>query len=321
MVIEITSTTDDNEAVTAALGDKKEPVESSEVKDEKAEAKSEPDEGTEEKSTENDDAEENKIPKEAAKAATESDESEDDEKPKKPSSHKNRVKRLSEKLTAREQEIEYWKQEALKAKGSKESDKPENIESNDINEGKPNADDFETHEDYIEALTDWKVDDRMAKRDVKTKEAQLKNDYDSKMKTHFERVEKFASKTDDWEDVITDINDIKMPLSIQQLLVESDNGPELMYELAKNRDEFERICSLSPLSAAKAIGKFESKVIRSEETTTTKESIKTTKAPKPLKPVGKSSTGSGGKSIYDEDLTQAEYERLRAKQIAERRNA
>ena len=62
-----------------------------------------------------------------------------------------------------------------------------------------------------------------------------------------------------------------------------------MYQLAKNREEYERICKLSPLAAAREMGRFEAKLQSSEAPTQAKT---TTKAPPPLKPVNAKASAS-----------------------------
>jgi hypothetical protein len=106
-----------------------------------------------------------------------------------------------------------------------------------------------------------------------------------------------------------------MSVAVQELLVQSENGPELMYELAKNREAFERINKLTPLAAARELGKFEAQFKKANSNE--KPEKKITKAPPPIAPVGKRATAVK-KDIYDKDLSFADYERIREEQLRAR---
>jgi hypothetical protein len=128
---------------------------------------------------------------------------------------------------------------------------------------------------------------------------------------HVERVKSFVETHDDFEELMQDLDGIPVPAAIHEGIVTSEHGPALMYELAKNPEEFKRICALPPIAAARALGLLEAKLASAPEAKP--EPKKTTKAPEPIAPVS-SKGASREKTIFDPDLTQAEYERLRAKQ-------
>lgn len=235
------------------------------------------------------------------------DESEKD-KPKKKGGFQRRIDKLNARISAREQELEYWKSQALKQGASEE--KPKNVESKP-NDGRPVADDFENHSDYLEALIDWKAEQKIKERDLKQKKEQAESEQEKLVREHAERVQSFSKEVEDFQEVLSEVDDVPVSLTFQELILASENGPKLMYELAKNREEFERINKLSPLAAARELGKFEAKISKSTEVKP--EIKKTTKAPNPITPVG-SKGGHVDKSIYDESLSQKEYEALRAKQ-------
>lgn len=242
---------------------------------------------------------------------SESNES-DKEKPKKKGGFQRRIDKLNARNTAAQQEIEYWKQQALKGAGEP---KKEPVDSKpEVAEGKPNPDKYDTHAEWAEALADWKVEQKLKERDQQLEKSKLKTEQETVLKAHTDRVKSFVAKTTDFEDVLTEVDHIPVSPTVQQIIVTSENGPELMYELAKNPKEYERICSLPPLAAARELGKIESKLSSQSKDTKKPETKKTTKAPEPISPVG-SKGGVVEKSIDDPNLTQAEYEKLRAKQM------
>jgi hypothetical protein len=241
----------------------------------------------------------------------ETEESKEEEKPKKKSGLQRRFGKLTGRINTLEQEVNLWKQRALN--GANESKKDaESTPAPKANDGKPSPDSFDSHADYIEALTDWKTEQKLKEREEKLERTRLESEQEKVLKTHISRVEAFKAKHDDFDELISELDDVQVSPSIQELIVSSENGPELMYELAKNREEFERLCKLPPLAAAREFGRFESKILKASEEKK-QEPKKLTKAPAPIKPVG-SKGGAVSKSIFDADLSQAEYEALRAKQ-------
>ena len=248
-----------------------------------------------------------------------SDESKDDakDKPKKKGGFQRRIDKLNARYSAAQQEVEYWRQLALKQTGAGEP-KKEPVESKQpaVADGKPNPDHFDTHAEYVEALADWKTEQKLKERDQKLEKTKLEIEQANTLKAHSDRVKSFAEKTDDFADVLESVDDIPVSTAVQEIIISSENGPELMYELAKNRDEYARICKLPPLAAARELGRIESR-IASKASESKPETKKLTKAPKPIGPVG-GSKGAVVKSIDDPGLSQAEYEKLRREQMKRR---
>jgi|GEM_PF-1685119 len=253
---------------------------------------------------------------EEIEAKSESDDESDVERTKKPNVQK-RIDKLTKKAADERREKEFWRTEALKAQSQKTESKPESVKpSPQVNaEGVPQPDDFENHSDYVRAVAKWEVRQEMATEKQQSRENSLKDEIHQKRLSFAEQAKKVAEAESDYDDVMDGIEGVMIPPAVQSVLLESDDGAKLAYELAKDPKEFERICSLAPLAAARAIGKIEARLSKdSDEKTETKE-IKTTKAPKPLTPLGSKSSGSVKKSIHDPDLSQKEYEKLRMEQM------
>lgn len=286
------TTSESPESSLKEIGDKE--VEQSELVDE---------ESTDETADDSDSSEEETLDEEPK------------EKPKKKQGgFQRRINKLNSRLSAKEQEAEYWRQEFLKSKSSKDEQTP--AKNNVKAEGRPKADDFESHEDYIDALTDWKMEQKISSLEEKHQKERMQRDFQKKTQTHAQRVKDFSKKHSDFNEVLEEVDDVRVPGSIQELIIDSENGPEIMYELAKNRDELERICALSPLSAAKAIGRIESRLSVSDDK---KQNIITKKkVVNPPTPIRSRSEKTTQKSIYDDELSQAEYEALRRKQLSKK---
>lgn len=287
MSIKIESTTDTEEAVIAATGNL--------VIDKDVEETEEPAKGS-------DDAAADAVEDTEDLEDTDStDEGEDDSVKGAKSKRRGGYQRKIEKL---KQETDYWREQALKS-GQKDAEKSQPVVTADsATNQRPDADEFETHEDYVEAVADWKFEKKLAERDAKTRETNLITEQQQRVDSFKSQVEKFKVTASDFDQVIEDVDDIPLSLAVQTILLDSDNGPELMYELAKDPEEYERICSLTPMAAARAIGRVEAKLTRSSEKQETK---KTTKAPKPINPLKSGSSGISSKS--PDEMSFREYER------------
>lgn len=305
MSVTIVSSTDNQEAVAQAMGQK--PVEQVEAK-ENSDAGQTPDETPEasEALESASDGEEPESPDEDE--ASEDDDQKVEDKPKKNRGITRRINKLNQKLSAKEQEIEYWKQEALK---SKPHEKPQEVKPEVKVEGRPSPDNYQTHEEYVEDLTNWTIDQREKAAQTKVREQEVKSSHQAQVEAHQARVKTFAESKADYQEVVDEVGDIQVSLAVEGIILASEIGPEMLYELAKDPKECARICALPPLQAAQALGRLEARIQKAEPEVK-KPEVKKTTAPKPIQPVGASAGGSK-KSVYDAaSLTQAEYEALRA---------
>lgn len=277
-----------------------------------------------EKSTEQKPA--NSEPAKAEENEDDLDESDSDEleaskdsendKPKKKGGFQRRIDKLNARYSAAQAEIE-----RLKALAPKDAGQPKAVENVDTKQadGKPDADNFETHAAYVEALTDWKIEQR-EKAALETKQkSDLETQYKEKLNSHYEREKSFSSKTPDYAETIKEFIELNPSVSttLEQLIVESDIGPEIMYALANDDETFKKINALTPIGIAREFGKLELK-LSSKPSETKPEPKKLTTAPKPIEPVGKSTSGSISKSLDDPNISFAEYERKRREQMKRR---
>lgn len=182
--------------------------------------------------------------------------------------------------------------------------------------GKPKLENFKTLEEYQEALTDWKLDERERTR----KEADARTAQEEAARTEQERwtaKEKAARKAhDDYDDLIDTVVIPAGPgvLAARQAMLEDEHGAELLYHLAKHPKELERIAALSPASAVLAIGKLSAKFDTPATETNGKPRI--TGAPKPPPPSGRPSKATPD-SIDDPEVIKdfPRWERLRKAQL------
>lgn len=282
-----------------------------------------------EKSTEQNESPESDTEETDAKDLTEESEGEgseeeleskaDGDKPRKKGGFQRRIDKLNSRVTERERELEYWKSQALKGTGEQKSEPKVDLNPATV-VGKPNPETFDTHAEYVEALTDWKLEQRENEQSQKRQKEALQTEQEKLVKSHTDRVETFKAKHEDFMERLEDVADVPMSITLQELIIGSEVGPSLMYELAKNREEFERIAKLPPLAAAREMGKLEARVSSGASLEKKTDSKRVTEAPRPLDPVGKGTAGRVAKSIDDPNLSQYEYERIRREQM-KRRNA
>lgn len=249
-----------------------------------------------------------------ANSATEGGESEQREQQqqegteKKPNGVQSRIDELTRKRGEAEREADYWKRIA-QAQG-----KPSAEQQAPAAPAKPEPGQFDNYGDYIEALTDWKSEQKsqeairkaFEERDQQRQQQQQAEQRNQVASTFAERATAFREVTPDFNDVIAAAGDIVVPDAIQDVILGSEHGPRIVYELAKDRAEAERIMSLPPMQAALAIGRLEAKFSTSAAPAApaapTKPAV--TKAPAPITP----NRSSGGQFTKDPDqMTDAEW--------------
>lgn len=302
MSINVESTTDTKEEVIAAAADKQTTeVKAEEVVDKEVKNAEPAEESASSEETNEIETEDSETPDE------EEEREEQEERPRKKNGFKKRIDKLNSRLSERERELEYWRQEAIKSKAIEEKPAPKEVE-----EGEPIEGDFDDPVDYWRALSKYEAK-KMANEAIKkfqeeSREKQVLTEQQRVEVEHHKRVTEFSSKVDDFDDVLESVADVPISLVLRDIFINSENGPELMYELAKDREELDRINQLPALLAAREIGKFETSLGKVSK------EVKTTKAPPPVKPVSKKTSGVA-KTIYDKDISQREYERLREAQL------
>jgi hypothetical protein len=256
-----------------------------------------------------DDSKEDEEEEEGLKA-----DNDDEDRPKKKSGFKKRIERFQRRLSEKEQEAQYWREQALRAQtqAPKPQDTEPTLDLAPNTDQKPIADHFESIEEYVEAVTDWKLRQAEARLIEQDQLTQAKSSFQTQVEQFQAKVVEFKQTHDDFDEVVDDASDVILTPGLQESILSSDLGPQVMYELASNKQELLRINQLSPLAQAREIGKLEARITSKLQEPSPKPQLKTTtKAPPPPKPLsGKTDKGTK-KSIYDADLSQQEFERLR----------
>jgi hypothetical protein len=149
---------------------------------------------------------------------------------------------------------------------------------------KPRRDQFASEDEFVDKLTDWKLDQRDKSANQQRQQAQA-TATNAKTENLYKEAEKIPGfDRDAFEE---------LPLTpvIAQALIESDAPAKLMAFMASNPEEVDRISTLSPARQAAEIGKLEAKLA-------TAPPVKTTKTPAPINPVG-GGTGATGTTVHN----------------------
>ncbi len=216
---------------------------------------------------------------------------EPDPEPKEKSAAQKRIDQIIKERNEAREQAAYYRGLAEKAPEPAEPAEPELV--------KPKLEDFESYEDYTEALTDYKLELRDKKRATEAADAQATKTRDlvkSKLDLGYE-------KYDDFEDVAL-ANNLPINDAMIEVLAECDNAADIAYHLGKNTAEALKISRLSTVGMARELGRLDSKFSENESGTKTPPK-KVTKAPPPIKPVN---TGSSDITPRDpEDMSMEEY--------------
>lgn len=284
----------------------------------KDDSEDEPDSREEDQESDDDREESNDESEEDEK---EEDEEEARKKPKRKGGFQKRIGKLTRKLSDAEREAAYWREVALKKEAGEKEETPEPIETRQHEEvddysGRPNPDNFESEADWIDAVAEWKaeriVNQALSKRDQQAMEQQQAVKHQEKLQNFAQNLVEFKKTATDFDDLLTDVEDVVLNVTLDDLIVKSPKGPQVLYELIKDPERLEKVNGLTDLDQIKReIWRIEDRI---ETKPASKESKKrVTKAPPPPRPVGGKSEHSTHRSIYEaSEMSQAEYEALRA---------
>lgn len=228
------------------------------------------------------------------------DEPSDKEKQKLPKGVEKRLAKMRKKQgdAERRAEAAEMELEALKRK-------QELAKSTEIGE-KPKVDDFETEEEYLEALADYKINKKYAELEAKrTEQLEAKAAEERKIieKRKQEKLqESFGKAAKKYKDFNETVKDIFISNAMAEVLAIIPNAGDVAYYLGKNPDITEDIASMPTVETVLAIQEISNKV----------KPKKTSKAPAPIKPI----RTHGGNIKTPEHMTMKEYIEFRRKQGA-----
>lgn len=222
-----------------------------------------------------------------------------------PPEPKGVAKRLKELVDARNDaraERDYWRSLAIQPK----QPEPPPVQPQ-APQGKPTADQFESYDAYLEALTDWKVGDMVRAREAEAQRQREAQEAQTLTQQFDSRAMAFAAEVEDYQQVALDPT---LPVSdaMAQVIRSSEKGPQILYHLGQNRAEAMRLYQMQPLQAALEIGRLEARLAVPQPR-------RSSTAPPPVNPVV---GGVGTPTLDPMKLSAEEWARRRNEQIAQR---
>lgn len=118
---------------------------------------------------------------------------------------------------------------------------------------RPERKNFASDEQYTDALSDWKVDQRIAARERKDAEARQAAAQEQVTRNWQQQVEAGKEDMPDF-DAVVGAAEMVFPQVVLDAVV--DNGPRVAYHLAKHPDEARRIAGMRPSAAIAAVNKL-----------------------------------------------------------------
>ena len=175
--------------------------------------------------------------------------------------------------------------EAAEARAKELEGRQAKPEAPAVDADKPKPEDFEDAFEYAEKLAEYTANKAITARDKAAAEAAAKAANERRAADWAAKQAKVVEKIPDWQEVI-DASPVKVHNAVRDAIVESDVGHELLYHLAKNPSEAERLGKLSVISALRELGKIEAKLDAPKPRQETKEpEAEISHAPAPISPL------------------------------------
>ena len=217
MSLVVSSTTDSQEAVNAAAGIETEaPAEQPSLQREEQAVKApapakpaEPDEAEEETEEEGDGEEEK--------------EGDEPPKPKRTGGFQRKIERLvreNEYLARRFHEL-------AQQQRPQQPPPPQQPQQQPVADGRPRQDQFDSYDEYLDKLTDWKLEARLQQEHAAQAQRHQAAQQQERLTGWQQRVGQFKNEAPDFEDVLESVDHINLQPILQQAIMVDALGPKL----------------------------------------------------------------------------------------------
>ena len=153
----------------------------------------------------------------------------------------------------------------------------------------PQRQQFQSDADFIKAVKDWSADNALREAEKRKAEEAAKAEQQKIVKQWQERQTAFQQQTPDYAEVLGS-SSAQVKDHIRDAILESDVGPQLLYFLAKNPDQVDKLNDMSVPGALKELGRMEDKLGKPKSEVKDTKETKVSSAPAPISPL---SGGSG----------------------------
>lgn len=231
-----------------------------------------------------------------------------DNAPKKGNGVQKRIDELTRERYEAQRQAEYWRSMAEAAQQPQQQPKEDPV---------PRIEDFQDVNSFMDARDAWVR--RQAKAEIvqeltqAQQRAQFEQQQHAQQLAQQQTVERFVAQEHDararYQDYDAAVSSQLMQQVKQvrpdviQAVIDSPHGPDVAYFLAKNPARVQQIASLSPVAAAREIGRIEQMFMGQKQVTQTP-------APEPTRTVG----GEARVSRDPSNMTMAEYRKWRSQQ-------
>lgn len=126
-------------------------------------------------------------------------------------------------------------------------------------DGKPNPDDYPEYSQYVEALTDWKVEQRETKNREAQSKTEASEDFNKRYATYAQELDKFVAGFEDPNAVKDAMNSDDVPVTTAMgdaIMDLGAAGVEVMFHLSQNPHEAMQIAQMHPRMAVVMIGRL-----------------------------------------------------------------
>ncbi len=172
--------------------------------------------------------------------------------------------------------------------------------------GKPVPSDFSDYEQYTEALTEWKLEEKLKTIRQESAQQQQERQASEYVAKASEKLAAGSEKYEDFDEVVGN-PDLRVTREMAAAIVETDAPDDVAYFLGENPKEAARIAALPPVKQIWEIARIADKF---------KKQPSATKAPPPITP--NTATSQATKDIWSKDAPWDEFVAARRKAMGKR---
>lgn len=218
----------------------------------------------------------------------------------KPDGIQKRIDKLTRARYEAEREAAYWR-------GKAEGGGPVSYDDTAHDPtGKPSQEQFESYEQYLEALTDWKLSARL---DVERERLYQEQQVQTAVRGYEAQVQAVRGKHADFDAVVYN-PDLPVSETMRDAILQSVDGAALAYHLGQHPEEARRIANLHPMAQVMAIGRIQASIEAQAA-----RGPSASNAPAPITPVRASAPGHTG---LREDLSIVDWMKRRNADLRKR---
>jgi hypothetical protein len=184
----------------------------------------------------------------------------------------------------------------------------------------PQEADYTDFTKYLKDHVRWEVRQELKEQAETAEREELEERAKETWESHSERLEAAKAKYEDFDEVV----DVPTPWTMTNpspieraaaeafriAVIEDDNGPEILYHLGQNAEEFAKLGEMTPAQVVKAVARLSDKIGTPKAEKETPKPKLVSKAPAPIKPVSGGATKNSIPLSEIDDMR--EYKRRRA---------